>query len=79
MKEYIKQMKSGKWVAKRGYCYFLYASKEDILHDDAEVAKNLDRLNNHEPVFNRCYDGSWITYSRKLSDIKTIDTILFTE
>lgn len=75
MKEYIKQLKSGLWVAKRGYCYFLYSSKEDILHDDAEVAKNLDRIRNGEQVYNRCYDGIWITYSRKLSYIKEISTI----
>lgn len=70
MREYEKQLSNGMWIAKRGYCYFLYLSLEAIKRDDEEVSKNLERLNNGNPVFNRCYDGSWIFYGRKMAEVK---------
>lgn len=70
MHEYEKQLPNGLWIAKRGYCYFLYTSLDAIKRDDNEVSQNLERLNNGKPVFNRCYDGSWIIYSRKMAEVK---------
>ena len=69
MKEYERQLKNGLWIAKRGYVYYLYRSIEDIKRDDKEVSHNLERLNNGNEVFNRCYDGSWLCYSRKMSEV----------
>ena len=79
MKEYIKQRPDGLYVAKRGYCYYLYNSIDNILDDDEQVSHNLDRLNNNIPVFNRCYNGSWIMYSRKFSDIKRYMVQVYTK
>lgn len=70
MLEYEREMPNGLWIAKRGYCYYLYYSLEDIKRDDYEVSCNLDRIRNGNEVFNRCYDGLWIFYSRKLRETK---------
>lgn len=72
MLEYEKQLRNGLWVAKRGYCYFLYTSLEAIKRDDEEVSHNLERINKGTDVFNRCYDGSWIFYSRKMAEVKSM-------
>lgn len=68
--DYNKQLHNGLWVAKRGYCYFLYPSLEYIERDDEEVSHNIERLNKGEEVFNRCYDGCWFAYSRRLAEVK---------
>lgn len=70
MPEYEKQLPNGLWIAKRGYCYFLYTSLESIKRDDEEVGRNIERINKGNKVFNRCYDGSWIFYSRKMAEVK---------
>lgn len=70
MNDYEKQLPNGMWVAKRGYCYFLYQEFEHIKRDDEEVSHNLERIRNGIEVFNRCYDGSWIFYSRKMAEVK---------
>ena len=69
MLEYEKQLSNGLWIAKRGYCYFLYRSLREIRHDDEEVSYNIDRIRNETDVFNRCIDGSWLFYSRKMSEV----------
>ena len=75
MREYEKQLHNGLWVAKRGYCYYLYLSLEEIKRDDEEVSRNLERIRNGDEVFNRCYDGSWIFYSRRMADVKEEATL----
>lgn len=70
MTEYEKSLPNGMWIAKRGYCYFLYLSFEEIKRDDEEVSRNLERIRKGTEVFNRCYDGSWIFYSRKMAEVK---------
>ena len=69
--DYEKQLKNGSWFAKRGYAYYLYSSLEDIKADDEQVSQNVARLNKGIPVFNRCYDGSWLFRSRKMSEVKS--------
>lgn len=68
MLEYEKQLPNGLWIAKRGYCYFLYRSLTEIHHDDEEVRGNLERIRKGTDVFNRCIDGSWLFYSRKMAE-----------
>ena len=72
MTEYTKRHKSGLYIAKRGYCYFAYKSMEQAYEDDAQVSRNLERLNSGEQVFNRCYDGKWLFYTRKLSEFNEL-------
>lgn len=72
MTEYTKRHKSGLYIAKRGYCYFAYQSLEQAYEDDAQVSRNIERLNNGEQVFNRCYDGQWLFYTRKLSEFNQL-------
>lgn len=69
MHEYEKPF-HGYWLAKRGYVYYLYLSLEEIKRDDEEISHNIERLNKGIPVFNRCYDGSWVMYSRRMSEVK---------
>ena len=68
MLEYEKQLPNGLWIAKRGYCYFLYSSITEITNDDCAVDRNLERIRNGEDVFNRCINGSWLFYSRKMAE-----------
>ena len=70
MSDYEKCLPNGIWLAKRGYVYYLYQSLEAIQHDDIQVKGNLERLNKGIPVFNRCYDGSWLARGRKMKEIK---------
>ena len=72
MTEYTKRHKSGLYIAKRGYCYFAYQSMEQVYEDDVQVSRNIERLNNGEQVFNRCYDGQWLFYTRKLSEFNQL-------
>lgn len=72
MHDYEKQLSNGLWIAKRGYVYYLYQSIEDIKADDEQVGQNIMRLNKGIPVFNRCYDGSWLCRARKMSEIKAL-------
>ena len=68
MTEYTKMHKSGLCLAKRGYCYFAYQTIEQAEADDLQVSRNLERLRSGRQVFNRCYDGQWLFYTRKLSE-----------
>ena len=68
MTEYTKRHKSGLCLAKRGYCYFAYQYADQAYKDDVQVSRNLERMRSGEPVFNRCYDGHWLFYTRKLSE-----------
>ena len=70
MLEYEKQLPNGLWIAKRGYCYFLYRTLREIYHDDEEVRHNLERIRNGTDCFNRCSDGAWLFYSRKMAETK---------
>ena len=73
MADSVKRLATGRFIAKRGYCYYLYETMEAINADDTEVSKNLDRLQRNEPVFNRIYDGNWLTQSRRLADVIRAD------
>lgn len=72
MTEYTKMHKSGLCIAKRGYCYFAYRSIEQAQEDDKQVSRNLERLRSGRQVFNRCYDGQWLFYTRKLSEFNEL-------
>lgn len=69
-KEYTKRITPHVVVAKRGYVYFLYDNEEQVAQDDANSAKNLERIRAGLPVFNRCYDGIWFACSRSYREIK---------
>jgi hypothetical protein len=45
---------------------------EQAYEDDAQVSRNLERLNSGEQVFNRCYNGKWLFYTRKLSEFNEL-------
>lgn len=70
MADYTRQLPNTMWVAKRGYVYYLYDSLEEAKRDDEEVSHNLERIRNGIPVFNRCYCGSWLFYSRRMREVK---------
>ena len=72
MSDYEKCLPNGIWLAKRGYAYYLYQSLEAIQRDDLHVKGNLERLNKGIPVFNRCYDGSWLARGGKMREIKKL-------
>ena len=72
MTEYTKMHKSGLCIAKRGYCYFAYQSIEQAQEDDVQVSRNLKRMCRGEQVFNRCYDGQWLFYTRRLSEFNQL-------
>ena len=76
MSDYEKKLPSGRFIAKRGYAYYLYDSMAHIQRDDNMTAGNLERLNQGLPTFNRPYDGLFLARARKLSEIKQMDKYL---
>lgn len=57
-------------IAKRGCCYFIYPSQAMLDADDLDEKGNLDRMNNGELVFNRCYSTRHYGYARRLYQVK---------